>query len=178
MNALSTDLPGVVVLQPRVFTDARGSFVKTYHADLFRELGLPFTPCEEFFSVSAKGVVRGMHFQLPPAAHDKLVYCVAGAVLDVVVDLRKESPAFGRFLARELSEANREMFFIPIGCAHGFLALSDGATMVYQTSSVHSPAHDAGILWNSFGFAWPTENPVLSERDRKFPALAAFQTPF
>ena len=178
MKALPTDLPGVWLLQPRVFTDGRGSFVKTYHAGTFRDLGIAFTPREEFFSVSAKDVIRGMHFQLPPAAHDKLVYCVAGAVLDVVVDLRRSSPAFGRFITRELSETNREMFFIPTGCAHGFLALSGQATMVYQTSTTHSPAHDAGILWDSFGFTWPVNHPVLSDRDRQFPALSSFTSPF
>ncbi len=178
MTVLPTTLPGVRVLQPRVFSDARGSFVKTYHVDTFRELGIEFAPREEFFSVSARDVVRGMHFQLPPAAHDKLVYCVAGAVLDVVVDLRKDSPTRGQHFTRELSESNREMLFIPIGFAHGFLALADRAVMVYQTSTVHAPTQDAGILWNSFGFHWPVEHPILSARDRQFPALAEFGSPF
>lgn len=178
MNPLPTDLPGVLVLRPRVFSDARGTFVKTYHADTFRDLGIPFTPREEFFSVSARGVVRGMHFQLPPAAHDKLVYCVAGAVLDVVLDLRPGGPTYGCSITRELSQDNREMLFIPVGCAHGFLALTDGAVMVYQTSTVHTPAQDAGILWNSFGFTWPVTDPVLSDRDRRFPALSEFRSPF
>jgi dTDP-4-dehydrorhamnose 3,5-epimerase len=178
MEFIPTELPGLCLIRPRLFQDARGSFVKTYHRDAFREAGLDFAPREEFFSTSAKNVLRGMHFQLPPAAHAKLVYCVTGSALDVVLDLRKNSPTFGRFQARELNAASREMFFIPVGCAHGFLALEDDTTMVYQTSTVHSPAHDAGVRWNSFGFGWPAKHPVLSERDQKFSAFNEFKSPF
>lgn len=178
MEIVATELPGLKLIRPKIFQDARGSFVKTFHRDLFRGQGMDFEPREEFFSTSAKNVVRGMHFQLPPAAHAKLVYCIAGRVLDVVLDLRKNSPVFGRSCARELNAATREMFFIPIGLAHGFLALEDDATMVYQTSTVHSPAHDAGIRWDSFGFDWPVDHPILSERDRRFPALREFNSPF
>ncbi|MDB6123144.1 MAG: dTDP-4-dehydrorhamnose 3,5-epimerase [Pedosphaera sp.] len=174
----ATELEGVMVLRPRIFEDQRGSFVKTYHESLFEELGVSFAPKEEFFSVSHRDVVRGMHFQLPPAAHDKLVYCPTGKVLDVVVDLRKASKTFGKIITRELSGKNREMLFIPVGFAHGFLALEDNTMMVYQTSTTHSPTHDAGILWNSFGFDWPVKNPILSERDKGFPALKDFQSPF
>jgi dTDP-4-dehydrorhamnose 3,5-epimerase len=178
MNVLRTDIAGVLILQPKEFRDARGCFVKTYHYDLFRDLGIPFVPREEFFSVSRANVVRGMHFQLPPSAHDKLVYCAAGRVLDVVLDLRKAGGADRKFFSREISAANREMLFIPSGCAHGFLSLADDTVMVYQTSTVHSPAHDAGILWNSFGFQWPVQEPVLSERDQRFPAFDTFDSPF
>ena len=178
MELVPTELPDLQVIRPRIFRDARGSFVKTFNRNTFHELGLDFEPREEFFSTSAKNVLRGMHFQLPPADHAKLVYCITGSVLDVVLDLRKNSPAFGRSCARELSAANREMFFIPAGFAHGFLTLDDGATMVYQTSTGYSPAHDAGVCWDSFGFDWPVKNPILSERDQKFPALRDFLSPF
>lgn len=178
MELVPTELPGLQVIRPRIFRDERGSFVKTYHDAQFREFGLDFEPREEFFSTSAKGVLRGMHFQLPPAAHAKLVYCIVGSVFDVVLDLRKNSPTFGRSCARELSAANREMFFIPVGFAHGFLALEDNAMMVYLTGTVHSPTHDAGVRWDSFGFDWPAKFPVLSERDKKFPVLRDFQSPF
>ena len=177
-QSVATTLPGLLVLQPRIFSDARGSFVKTFHAGFFRQLGVDFQPAEEFFSVSHKNVVRGMHFQLPPDAHAKLVYCVTGEVLDVVVDLRKSSPTFGRAASRKLSASNREMFYIPVGVAHGFLALEDNTVMVYQTSTVHAPASDAGIHWNSIGFDWPVTKPVLSERDQNFPKLAEFNSPF
>jgi dTDP-4-dehydrorhamnose 3,5-epimerase len=112
------------------------------------------------------------------AAHDKLVYCPVGRVLDVVVDLRKWSKNYGKTMSRELSATNREMLFVPVGFAHGFLALEDNTMMVYQTSTMHSPQHDAGILWNSFGFQWPVKDPILSDRDKAFPALKDFQSPF
>ena len=177
MKVLPTELDGVFVLTPNVFEDARGSFVKTYHEGLFESCGIRFSPKEEFFSVSRKNVLRGMHFQQPPAAHDKLVYCPVGRVLDVVLDLRSTAKG-ARCISRELSSENREMLFIPIGCAHGFLALENDSMMVYQTSTVHSPPHDAGVLWSSFGFDWPVKNPILSERDQKFPALCDFKSPF
>jgi len=178
MEVIPTELPGLYIIRPRIFADARGSLVKTFHAGRFCELGLNFEPREEFFSTSSKNVLRGMHFQLPPAAHTKLVYCITGRVLDVVLDLREDFPTFGRSHARELNTAGHEIFFIPAGFAHGFLALEDNATMVYQTSTVHSPAHDAGVRWDSFGFDWPVKSPIVSERDKKFPALRDFSSPF
>ena len=178
MELVPTELPGLKLLRPKIFQDARGSFVKTFHRDFFREHGMDFEPREEFFSTSAKNVLRGMHFQMPPAAHAKLVYCIAGRALDVALDIRKNSPAFGRCHARELNDRNREILFIPVGLAHGFLALEDNTTMVYQASTVHSPALDTGIVWNSFGFDWPVVAPVLSDRDQKFPTLREFQSPF
>ena len=178
MKFLPSSLPGVWVIQPPVFQDQRGGFVKTFHIEAFRDAGINFAPREEFFSVSRRGVVRGMHFQLPPAAVDKLVYCPVGRVLDVVLDLRKESATCGQTFSRELSAENREMLFIPVGFAHGFLALADDTLMVYQQSGVHSPGHDAGIRWNSVGFDWPVTNPLLSARDQAFPALADFASPF
>ena len=173
-----TSLAGLKLIQPRIFTDLRGTFVKTFHAGLFEQLGMEFQPKEEFFSVSHRNVVRGMHFQLPPDAHSKLVYCVAGRVLDVVVDLRKASPTFGRHASRELSAVNREMFFIPVGFAHGFASLADGSVMVYQTSTVHAPECDAGILWNSFGFEWPFLDPIISDRDRALPTMESYSSQF
>jgi dTDP-4-dehydrorhamnose 3,5-epimerase len=176
---LETGFPGLILLQPRVFSDPRGTFVKTFHEDNFRDLGMAFIVREEFYSTSAKGVLRGMHFQVPPAAHAKLVYCSRGKVLDVVLDMRRQSPRFTEVFDRELSAVAREMLFIPSGFAHGFLALEDDAMMVYKTDRIHAPEHDQGVAWNSFGFDWPVERePILSERDRLFPAWPDFQTPF
>jgi dTDP-4-dehydrorhamnose 3,5-epimerase len=175
---VATGFPGLMLLRPRIFQDSRGLFVKTFHADLFRELGISFDPREEFYSTSAKGVLRGMHFQLPPAAHAKLVYCLGGRVLDVVLDMRRSSPAFGRSFSCELDTVRREMLFIPAGFAHGFLALEDNSLMVYKTGAVHTPACDSGISWNSFGFEWPVKSPVLSERDSRFVAWQDFSSPF
>lgn len=175
---IETACSGLFVIQPRVFSDARGSFVKTYHEELFREMGLGFTPREEFFSVSARNVLRGMHFQLPPAAHAKLVYCAAGRILDVVLDMRNNSPTRGWVISRELSAANREMFFIPPGFAHGFLSLEENSLTVYKTDFVYSPKHDTGIAWRSFGFTWPVSQPIISERDSNFPIWPEFISPF
>lgn len=178
MDLQTTELNGVLTLRPKVFEDQRGSFVKTYQDALFSELGIAFVPREEFFSVSHQNVLRGMHLPVPPAAHDKLVYCPSGRVLDVVVDLRHASRTYGRSIALELSAANRRMMFIPVGCAHGFLALEENSIIVYQASARHSPPHDAGIFWNSFGFDWPVKEPILSGRDRGFPSLRMFSSPF
>lgn len=173
-----TILPGLKLIQPRIFEDVRGSFVKTFHHGLFESLGMDSTFRESFLSVSRKNVVRGMHFQVPPAAHSKLIYCTAGRVLDVVVDLRRDSPTFLRCASHEISASNRKMFFIPIGFAHGFLSLEDDTVMVYQTSTVHHPDLDSGILWNSFGFDWGVLDPIISDRDRAFPPLQHFDSPF
>lgn len=178
MKSICQPLPGAHLLQPKVFTDQRGEFVKTFHYGMFADLGIPFTPVEEFFSTSRKNVLRGMHFQLPPHDHAKVVYCIAGRVLDVMLDLRKASRFFGCAVAVELSGINRHQLFMPPGLAHGFLALEDQSVMVYQTSSVHSPEHDAGIHWDSFGFAWPVADPVTSVRDENFPRFANFVSQF
>jgi dTDP-4-dehydrorhamnose 3,5-epimerase/CDP-3, 6-dideoxy-D-glycero-D-glycero-4-hexulose-5-epimerase len=178
LKAIPTGFDGLFLFQPRIFTDDRGAFLKTFNTELFNGFGIEFEPQEEFFSLSAKNILRGMHFQLPPAAHAKLVYCVAGRVLDVVVDLRNNSKTFGRAFSRELNASNCELLFISKGFAHGFLALEDNSLMIYKTDTVYSPAQDAGILWNSFGFDWPMKNPILSARDKSFPSLHEFQSPF
>lgn len=178
MEFISTNLPGLRLIKPLILNDERGEFVKTFQHKVFREHHLEFAIQEEFFSSSSAGVLRGMHFQVPPAAHAKLVYCITGSVLDVVLDLRKESPTFGHVHARELNSANREMLFIPLGFAHGFLALQDQSTLVYLTSAAHSPTHDTGVRWDSIDFAWPIKSPLVSTRDGGFPAFADFSSPF
>ena len=133
---------------------------------------------EEFFSTSAKDVLRGMHFQIPPHAHQKLIYCVNGKVLDVLLDLRQCSPTYGRSISLELSAANRHVLYIPVGFAHGFLSMEDQSCLVYKTDAVHAPLHDAGIRWDSFGFAWPSDAPLISGRDLAHPAFSEFHSPF
>ena len=177
-RALPAFLPGVHLLEPRQFTDARGSFVKTYHDATWAGASLYFTPREEYYSISHRGVLRGMHFQIPPHDHVKVVYCPSGRVMDVLLDLRRNSPTFGQCMAQELSAENRLILFIPAGLAHGFLSLEDRTVMVYKATIVHSPAHDAGVRWNSFGFKWEHAAPVVSDRDAAFPALADFASPF
>lgn len=178
MEVEDTGLPGCFLVRPRVITDNRGSFVKTFHAPDFEALSLRTDWKEEYCSSSRVGVVRGMHFQLPPADHAKLVYCVGGEVLDVVLDLRHGSPTQGQHRSFTLSAENGMGLYIPTGCAHGFVATRSPSAMYYKVTSVHSPDHDSGIAWNSFGFDWPTEAPVISDRDRRHLPLPEFETPF
>lgn len=178
IDVVDTPLPGVRVLAPRVWQDERGEFVKVFQAELFAGLGIQFAPVEEFFSSSRRNVIRGMHFQRPPFDHDKLVYCIEGSVLDVVLDLRRGSPDFGKAKSVELSGENRKVLFVPRGVAHGFLATEDSCVMVYLTSTVHSPSHDSGVRWDSFGFDWGTDRPIVSERDASLPPLSLDDSPF
>ena len=172
-----TAIEGCFELQPIVRSDSRGQFVKTFHADYFRSHNLETDWREQYYSVSRKGVLRGMHFQRPPHAHSKLVYCTSGTVLDVVVDLRVGSPTYGNHVSLEISSSATNVLYVPEGLAHGFYALSD-ATVVYNVSTVYSPDHDDGVLWSSIGMDWPDAAPNLSERDMKFSALADFNSPF
>lgn len=158
--------------------DARGSFVKVFHADAFRELGLATEFTEEYYSHSHKGVIRGMHFQTPPADHAKMVYCVRGEVFDVVLDLRVGSPTYGQAATFVLSAEAGNYVYIPKGLAHGFCALSDTATLVYKVTTVYAPQSDAGVLWSSVDVDWPVETPILSERDARFPRFDQFESPF
>ena len=158
--------------------DERGCFVKTYHDGKFKELGLRTDWREEYYSVSAEGVLRGMHFQIPPADYTKLAYCVAGEVLDVVVDLRLGSRTFGRCASFLLSATDGDSVYIPSGLAHGFVSLRNKSVMQYKVTTVHSPEHDAGIQWDSLPFDWPIHDPILSNRDTRHPRLADFQSPF
>jgi len=177
VRIVDTLLPGCVLLEAPRFEDARGSFVKTFHRDVFAELGIRLDVAEEYYSVSHRGVIRGMHFQVPPHDHDKLVLCTRGEVLDVVVDLRRGA-GHGRVASTTLSADNRRVLFVPRGVAHGFVARTDEATMLYKTSTVHAPESDRGVRWDSFGFDWGVDAPVLSDRDRRHPALAEFDSPF
>ena len=178
MQLIPTSLPGCVELRPFFAEDERGTFVKTFHAKQFAEAGLKVEWVEEFYSSSRKGVIRGMHFQTPPYDHEKLVYCIQGRVLDVVVDLRRSQPTYGRYMAVELDSARGHGLMIPKGMAHGFLALTDDVIMAYKVTTVHNPIHDSGILWNSFGLDWGLTMPIMSLRDRTFSPLCDFETPF
>ncbi len=133
---------------------------------------------ENFFTISGEKVLRGMHFQMPPADHAKLVYCVAGAVMDVGLDLRVGSPTFGEHFVIELSAERNNAVYMPEGVAHGFYVREGPAVMIYNVGSEHSPTLDAGILWQSFGACWPEDAPVISARDSRLPALSEFQSPF
>jgi dTDP-4-dehydrorhamnose 3,5-epimerase len=171
-------LNGLYLIKPFHYEDERGSFVKTFHKASFAERGLETEFEESFYSESTKGVIRGMHFQLPPCDHAKLVFATSGEVLDVVLDLRKNEGTYGRYQSFQLSAENKHMLYIPSGMAHGFCALTDRATLFYFTGTMHSKTHDCGVRYDSFGFPWPVENPIASERDRKFLPLGEFDSPF
>lgn len=180
MDLIAEPLPGVKILRPFVFEDARGSFVKPFHESQLAAHGISFRVREEFFSISSAKVLRGMHFQLPPHDLQKLVYCIQGRVLDVLLDLRTASPTFGQSCRFELSAANRHVVHIPVGFAHGFLSMEDGSCLVYKTDATHAPDSDSGIRWDSFGFDWPLSGtqPEISKRDLDHPTLSEFKSPF
>lgn len=178
MQIESFGLAGAFILKPRKFGDDRGSFVKTFHVPTFAEHGLRTDWQEEFYSTSRLGVIRGMHFQLPPAQHAKLVTCVTGAVIDVAVDLRRGSPTEKMVRSVVLDDVDAAGLYLPSGIAHGFQSTTATSTMLYKVTSIHAPEQDAGIAWNSLGFDWPIENPVVSDRDQSHPPLASFESPF
>lgn len=178
LNLHSTAISGCYEIWPHVLADTRGRFVKVFHQNAFAEHGLEVNFPEEYYSVSRKGVIRGMHFQTPPMDHVKIVYCVQGEVLDVVLDLRLGSPKYGNTVTFNLSADKGNYVYIPKGLAHGFCAISESATLVYKVSTIYSPEHDTGILWDSIGITWPNHAPVLSDRDRGFVPFSEFKSPY
>jgi len=177
MRLLEELLPGCWLIEPKVFRDVRGEFVKTIQESFLLENGLNFKIREEFYSSSRSGVLRGMHFQRPPHDHIKFVTCVSGEVLDVLVDIRKGN-SYGRIASTKLSAENAHCIYIPSGIAHGFLAISDDSLMLYKTSSEYLHSHDDGIHWNSFSFDWGIVKPIVSNRDESHSSFLSFQTPF
>ncbi len=171
-------MKGAQLIQMPHFDDARGAFIKTFHDGLFKEHNINFELKESYYSFSKKGVIRGMHFQLPPHDHAKIVFCPLGAILDVIIDLRKDSLTFGKYFSIELSEQNNLAYYIPKGFAHGFQAMTENAMTFYLVSSEYSKEHDTGIRYDSFGFNWEESNPIISERDLGFPEFGAWQSPF
>lgn len=160
------------------FQDERGSFVKTFHREHIKQLGLNFQCKESFISTSNKGVVRGMHFQTPPKEHWKIVTCLSGSVFDVIVDLRTTSRTYKHVWSRTLDACKNEIILIPPGCAHGFASLEDNSAMVYHTSTEHSPEHDLGVLWSSVPVDWPWSSPCVSQRDQAHPSIDQYKSPF
>lgn len=178
MDFVAHTIPGLYEIRPKVYSDQRGRFVKTLHAPLYANGGLRGEFVEEYYSVSHQGVLRGLHFQLPPHDHVKLVYCMQGGVLDAVVDLRVGSPTYRQFALFELTADRANIVYVPSGLAHGFYVPLGAATLVYKTSTVHAPESDAGIRWDSAGIPWPARAPILSDRDKAFVTLENFDSPF
>ncbi len=178
MKIIETKIEGLKVLEPSVFEDVRGKFIKTFNNDFFLKFGLDINIKETYYSISHKDVIRGMHFQTPPYEHIKLVYVPAGKIIDVVLDIRKNSPTYGEFFSTELSSDNGKVLIIPKGLAHGFKSLEDNTNVTYMQTSCYLPNNDCGIRYDSFKFDWGCISPKLSDRDKSFPTLKEFDTPF
>lgn len=173
-----TAMPGAQVINLPASEDARGVFVKTFHNSILKEQGIDFTLKESYFSLSNKDVIRGMHFQLPPHQHSKIVFCPQGAILDVIVDLRVGSPTYKQWIGQILSAENHKAFYIPEGFAHGFKSLTNDAITYYLVSSEYSKDHDTGIRYDSIGLDWNVVDPIISARDLSFPRIEDFDSPF
>lgn len=183
IEVFKTDIEGVLIIEPKVFGDARGYFLESFNAKEFAEkTGLNINFVQDNESMSSYGVMRGLHFQTPPFTQSKLVRCVKGAVLDVAVDIRKGSPTYGKHVAVELTEDNHRQFFVPRGFAHGFAVLSETAVFQYKCDNFYAPQADGGIsiLDDSLGIDWkiPTDKALLSEKDTKHALLKDFDSPF
>jgi dTDP-4-dehydrorhamnose 3,5-epimerase len=168
-----TTLPGVLLIEPNVFGDERGFFMETYRVDTLRAAGIDEIFVQDNHSRSARGVLRGLHYQ-EPNGQGKLVRCTRGTLFDVAVDIRRGSPAFGRWFGIELSEANKWMLWVPPGFAHGFCAMEDGSDLVYKCTTIYDRPSERAILWNDpdIGIDWPIASPVLSAKDSAAPRLA------
>lgn len=182
MKVIKTDIEGVVIIEPRLYHDARGYFFESYSKKEFDANVRPVDFVQDNESMSTRGVIRGLHFQYPPFTQSKLVRCVRGCVLDVAVDIRKDSPTYGRYVAVELSEENHRQFFVPRGFAHGFAVLSDVAVFQYKCDNYYHPEADGGISIadTELDIDWQIDPSaaILSEKDLRHPLFKDFDSPF
>lgn len=176
MLVTTTDIPGLLLIEPDLFRDPRGLFLETYHARRYAEAGIPGPFVQDNYSQSMQGTLRGLHYQ-EPHAQGKLVMVTEGAVYDVAVDIRKGSPSFGSWYGVELSAENRRQLYVPPGCAHGFCVLSDQASFLYKCTDYYVPDDEHGIIWNDPALAipWPVATPILSAKDQAYTTLAEME---
>lgn len=174
MNLIPTNLPGVLIIEPRVFRDERGFFLETYHAQRYREAGLDAAFVQDNHSRSTRGTLRGLHWQAE-RPQGKLVRVLVGEIYDVAVDIRPDSPTFGKWVGVTLSADNFRQAWIPPGFAHGFCVTSEVAEVEYKCTDFYDPPSERGLIWNDpeVAIAWPIQDPILSERDKKHPRLSA-----
>ncbi|MEN6474414.1 MAG: dTDP-4-dehydrorhamnose 3,5-epimerase [Syntrophaceae bacterium] len=167
------EIPDVILIEPVIFPDGRGFFMETYKHSDFYAFGIRENFDQDNHSSSAQGVLRGLHYQKAPMAQGKLIRCIQGAIFDVAVDIRQDSPTFGRWISVELSAGNRQMLYVPPGFAHGFMVISDMAEIQYKCTREYSPQDEGGIIWNDpdIGIAWPLKDPMLSAKDKLYPGL-------
>lgn len=178
MKLISTLFQDLLILETSNFEDNRGSFQKLFNYDFFKENGLNTDFKEFYYSISQKNVIRGMHFQLPPFEHVKLVYVSKGKIRDVVVDIRKQSDTYGKCFSIQLDETKAQYLYIPKGFAHGFLSLEDGSIVNYAQTTCYSKLHDCGIAQDSINFDWGVTSPIISGRDLTFEKLENLNSPF
>lgn len=174
MEFIKSAIPEVILIKPKVFGDDRGFFLESYKKSLFVANGIDYDFIQDNHSMSAKGVLRGLHYQLNPKAQGKLVRCVSGSVFDVAVDIRRGSPTFGKWVGYELSATNKQMLWIPPGFAHGFITLEDNTQFLYKTTNDYAPEYDRGIKYDdpAIGIVWPDVGELLlSEKDQAQPLL-------
>lgn len=180
MEFVSQKIADVILITPKIFEDDRGFFLETYSRRVFMENGINVDFIQDNHSFSKQGVLRGMHFQKPPMAQDKLIRVVTGEVFDVAVDLRRDSPTFKKWIGVVLSGDNKKILYVPKGFAHGFLTLSETAHFEYKVSNYYSPEYDSGFLWNDpdIGIEWPRQNHILNGKDSKLSFFKELKNPF
>lgn len=178
MRLIETTITGVFLIDPFTHIDNRGKFIKVYNENDFKNNSLEFDFKESYFSINEENVIRGMHFQLPPCDHEKVIYVSKGKITDVVLDIRKGSPNYGKYYSVELSDENKSQIYIPKGCAHGFKSHVKDTCVVYLQTTVHCPDCDIGIKYDSFGMNWGIDNPIISERDKNFKSFKDFDSSF
>ena len=180
MELIKTSIDGLLIIKPDVFKDDRGYFYESYNKERFAKIGLNIDFVQDNESKSSKGVLRGLHFQKPPFAQGKLVRVIKGSVMDVAVDLRKDSPTYGKWESVVLTEDNKLQFWIPEGFAHGFVALEDNTIFNYKCTNVYNKESEGSILWNDpdININWNIDNPILSEKDKISPLFKNFESPF
>ena len=180
MELIKTSIDGLLIIKPDVFKDDRGYFFESYNKERFAKAGLMMDFVQDNESKSDKGVLRGLHFQKPPYAQGKLVRVIKGSVMDVAVDLRKDSPTYGKWESVVLTEENKLQFWIPEGFAHGFVALEDNTIFNYKCTNVYNKESEGSILWNDpdINIIWNIDNPILSEKDKISPLFKNFESPF
>ena len=180
MEIIKTPLEGLLVIKPRVFRDERGYFFESWSKQSFAEVGLNLDFAQDNQSLSDKGVLRGLHFQNPPYPQGKLVRVIKGAVLDVSVDIRKDSPTYGQYFSVELSEENKTIVWIPPGFAHGFVALEDNTIFTYKCTGLYSKDSEGSLLWNDIdlNIDWGIDNPLVSDKDLLAESFETFESQF
>ncbi|MEA1926144.1 MAG: dTDP-4-dehydrorhamnose 3,5-epimerase [Patescibacteria group bacterium] len=185
MKVIKTKIEGLLTIEPRVFGDERGFFLETYNQEKYKEAGIKYDFLQDNLSKSAKGVLRGLHYQINPYAQGKLVYVIQGAILDVAVDIRFGSPTFGQYMSVELNEENKKQLWIPLGFAHGFISLKDDTIFSYKCTNSYSPESERGIMWNDpdLNTDWQMEKyridkPIISEKDQKNSAFKSIAKDF